>query len=292
MSAMSAPGSTAFPYVDAHVHFWDPAVLSYPWLAEYPAIAPEHGPRRLRAELGDALPEALVFVQAECDRAQFAEEVDWVMGLARAEPRIGAIVAFAPMDQGERTETILADLGRRSLVRGIRHPIQDDPDPDLCRRPAFTAGVRKTGQKGWVFEICVRARQLAAALDLVKACPDTRFVLDHAGKPDIGGGGLDPWRDHIGALAAEPNVTCKLSGLVTEGRRTSSMHDDLRPYVDHVLGTFGPERVLFGSDWPVLKLASSARVWLDTAHALVEHLAPDARRAIFSDNARRIYALP
>jgi L-fuconolactonase len=234
----------------------------------------------------------MVFVQSECERAQALEEVAWVEGLARAEPRIAAIVAFTPMDEGERTREALAALAARPLVRGVRHQLQDDPDPDLCRRPAFVEGVREVGRRGLCFEICAREAQLADALDLVRACPETRFVLDHGGKPEIRSGRLDPWRAHIEALAALPNVVCKLSGLVTECVAPATI-DALQPYVDHLVEAFGPDRLLFGSDWPVLKTARGCdyRVWLALAHDLLPSLSRSARDAVFCGNARRTYGL-
>jgi L-fuconolactonase len=280
-----------FAYVDSHVHFWDPAVLPYPWLSSHPTIASAHLPAHLRGELAEAQPSAMVFVQAECDRERSLDEVQWIETIARTDPRVAGIVAFAPMDGGDRTIAILEQLSVRPLVRGVRHLIQDDPDSELCRRLPFVDGVRFAGQKGLSFDLCARAPQLPAAADLVRACPDTRFVLDHAGKPNIAVGARDPRRAPNRALADLPNVVCKLSGLVTEASPTAPLERQLRPYVDHLLATFGPSRLLFGSDWPVVKLASSGRGWLEIARSLVGELAPSDREAIFSETARRAYRL-
>ena len=282
----------AVPFVDAHVHFWDPALLAYSWLAGQGAIGGPHLPANLRAEAGDQMPRQIVFMQAECDRARSLDEVSWVERLATTEDRIAAIVAFAPMDQGARTGQALDRLRGRALVRGVRHLIQDDADPDLCRRPAYVAGVRSVGERGLSFDLCLRHGQLPAAVELVRACPETRFVLDHAGKPDIRAARLDPWRAHIEELAYLPNVVCKLSGLVTEAAEDTRSLDDLSPYVDHLLASFGPKRLLFGSDWPVVNLASSYAGWLANARTLVERLAPSDLQAIFHDNARHTYRLP
>jgi L-fuconolactonase len=283
---METPGES---FVDAHVHFWDPARLEYPWLGGVRAIAGPHLPAELRAEAGDRGPEAFVFVQAECDRARFLEEVAWVSSLG--DPRLAGIVAFAPMDQGEATRQAIGRLAREPLVRGVRHNIQDDPDPRLCRRPEFVDGVRRLGEAGLTFDLCLRAHQLPLIVELISDCPTTQFVLDHAAKPEIRHGALDPWRAGIDALALRPNVVCKLSGLLTEAAPGAGA-EALRPYAAHVLERFGPDRVLFGSDWPVLKLASSYGAWLDVARELALPLAPAARRAIFSGTARRVYRLP
>jgi L-fuconolactonase len=280
--------SEAFPFVDAHVHFWDPSRLPYPWLAGAGAIAGPHLPRQLLAEAGERPPEAIVFVQAECDRARFLEEVEWVRSLGEA--RVARIVAFAPMDRGAATREAIARLAREPLVCGVRHNIQDDPDPALCRRPEFVDGVRRVGEAGLTFDLCLRAAQLPIVIELISDCPTTQFVLDHSAKPEIGRGALDPWRAGIDAICRFPNVVCKLSGLLTEAPPGTGV-EALRPYVGHVVAGFGPDRVLFGSDWPVLNLASSYATWLEVACALVESLAPADRRAIFSATARRIYRL-
>jgi L-fuconolactonase len=282
------------PCVDAHVHFWDPGVLSYPWLGSVPSIAGPQTPAQLRAEAGPDVPAQMVFVQAECERARALDEVAWVEGLARAEPRITAIVAFACMNDGEETREAIAALAARPLVRGVRHLLQDDPDPDLCRRQPFVEGVREVGRQGLCFEICARESQLAGAIDLVRGCPGTRFVLDHGGKPEIRSGRIDPWRAHVEALAALPNVVCKLSGLVTEAGTVGPRIDALQPYVDHLVAAFGPDRLIFGSDWPVLSATPgfTYRACLALAHELLRSLSRDAKDAVFSANARRTYGLP
>jgi L-fuconolactonase len=268
-------------------------MLAYPWLRAVPSIAGPHTPLALRDEAGPDLPAKMVFVQAECERSRALDEVGWVEGLSRSEPRIEAIVAFAPMDRREATRDALAALSARRLVRGVRHAVQDDPDPDLCRRPAFVEGVREVGRRDLRFELCVREAQLPAARALVRECPDTLFVLDHGGKPEIRSGRLDPWRGHIDALSAHANVVCKLSGLVTEAGARGATVEILRPYVEHLVAAFGPARLLFGSDWPVLKGTSGwgYRAWLALARELLSCLSPAAREAVFSGNARRLYRL-
>ncbi len=222
------------PFVDAHAHFWDPTRLSYPWLAEVPAIAAPHTPEHFIAEAAE-LPAYIVFVQAECDRAHFLDEVQWIAEWAAREPRLAGIVAFAPMDGGAQTAAALHALASVSLVRGVRHPIQGEGDGSFCLRPEFVAGVQSLGARELTFDICVTHDQLPAAVELVRRCADTMFVLDHAGKPAIRDHLLDPWRSSIEQLARLPNVMCKLSGLVTEAAVPWG-EADLEPYVRHLLG--------------------------------------------------------
>jgi len=281
----------SFTFVDAHVHFWGGARIAYPWLAEAPAIAGPHTPAELAAAAGARMPNEIVFVEAGADAACARDEVRWVDELAIAEPRIAAIVAAVAVDRGGETEAALAALRGHARVRGIRHLIQAHPEPDYCTRPDFVAGVQRVGEQGWSFDLCARHAQLPACIALVRACPGTSFVLDHAGKPDIRRGALDPWRAHITELARLPNVVCKLSGLVTEADAATWTPAALRPYVDHLLSCFGPERLLFGSDWPVVDLAASYQRWLETALEFLAPLSVGERAAVLSDNARKVYCL-
>ncbi|MBK8477158.1 MAG: amidohydrolase family protein [Opitutaceae bacterium] len=278
----------SFTYTDAHTHFWDSGVMPYPWLAEVPAIAGRHTPEELVAEAAAQPPSRIVFV--ECGAPQ-PDEVNWVERLAAAEPRLAAIVAQATMDAGARTTAVLAGLASRPLVRGVRHLIQDEKDPEYCLRPEFLAGVQQLEAFDLSFDICCRHHQLPAVIELVRRCPQVRFILDHAGKPGVRAGLLDPWRGHIASLAALPNIDCKLSGLVTEAEHERWVTADLQPYVGHLLATFGPSRLLFGGDWPVAKLASGYLRWLAAARDLTAHLTPEAQSVIFQHTATRAYRI-
>jgi L-fuconolactonase len=283
--------AAAAGHVDAHVHFWDGARMAYPWLAEVPAIADPHSPRELVGEAGAAAPSALVFVEAGAIGAHARAEVDWVSALAAQEPRIAAIVAAVAVDRGPETEAALAALAGHPLVRGVRHNLQDHAVADHCLRPSFLSGVARAGEAGLTFDLCIRHHQLPAAIALVRRCPGTQFVLDHGGKPDIRNAVLDPWWAHVAELARLPNVSCKLSGLVTEADLAGWTPAALRPYVERLLECFGPGRLLFGSDWPVVKLAASYRRWLDAALELLAPLTSAERAAVLGENARRIYRL-
>jgi L-fuconolactonase len=286
-----SPNAEGFAVVDAHVHFWDASRLPTPWLAEVPAIAGPHTPGELAIEAAARMPTEIVFVESAVDPAHALDEVRWVEQLAEREPRLAAIVAQVAVDRGATTEAALAALGRHALVRGVRHIIETDPDPRSCLRPSFVAGVQRVGERGWTFDLCVKPAQLPACIELGRACPGTSFVLDHAGKPDLRHGALEPWRTHIAELARLPNVVCKLSGLVTEADPATWTPATLRPTVDHLLSCFGAERLLFGSDWPVLNLAASYRRWLEATLELLQPRSAGERAAILCDNARRIYRL-
>jgi L-fuconolactonase len=276
--------------LDAHVHFWDPSVLRYPWLAERPALRraflpSDFGPLQSRAV------DAVIFVEANCAPGESAREVEWVEQLADEEPRIAGIVAFVDLlDEPGRPEA-LDRLARSSRVVGVRHNIQHEP-PGFAIQPAFVRGVRDAGARGLPFDLCITADQLAEVVALVEQCPETRFVLDHCGKPAIRDDAFSDWAGQLERLAAYDRVSCKLSGLLTESRADQRDARGLAPYLEHALACFGPSRVLYGSDWPVCVLGGGAEHW----HAVVEETtaawSEADRRALFAENAARFYRLP
>ena len=283
------PPMPAFPLTDAHVHFWDPAAGRYAWLDAVPALSGRRGPAEFARACGPVAVDRLVFVQ--CGAEDALAEVAWVDGLAATEPRLAAIVAHAPVEAGAAVEPWLERLAAWPRVRGVRRLLQDEPDDAFCLRPDFVEGVRRLGRFGLSFDLCLYARQLGAVFELVRRCPGVRFILDHGAKPGIRAGRLDPWREEIRALAALPNVDCKLSGLATEADPRAWTAADLRPYVDHLLATFGPDRLLFGGDWPVSTLATDYPRWVATVETLLAGLSAEEQRRIWSTNAARVYRL-
>lgn len=279
--------SGEFRFTDSHVHFWDRDRMPYTWLHEVPAIWDRHTPAHLHQEAGPGLPEKIVFV--ECGAPPF-DEVAWIEELAATEPRIRAIVAKIAINAGSQTTADLARLRGYPLVRGVRHLFEHEV-PDYCARPEFIAGVRQLVGAGLSFDLCCKHPQLPAIIELVRQCPEVSFILDHGGKPGIRAGLLDPWREHIRTLASFPNVVGKLSGLVTEADHVHWTPEQLRPYVTHLLETFGPARLLFGGDWPVAKLACGYLRWLELAQRFTAHLPAADQAAIFEGNAARIYRI-
>ncbi|HUG12622.1 MAG TPA: amidohydrolase family protein [Opitutaceae bacterium] len=275
-------------FTDAHMHFWDRDALGqYTWLHEVPAIAHRHTTENLLAEAPGHLPEKIVFVEAG---GPPLEEVQWVSELAAREPRIRAIVAKVVINAGERTTADLAALREFPLVKGVRHHFEHDA-VDFCARPEFIRGVQEAARLGYSFDICCKHPQLPAVIELVSRCPQASFILDHGGKPGIRDGLMDPWRAHIRALAALPNIVCKLSGLATEAGHADWTEAQLRPYAEHLLECFGSSRLLFGGDWPVAKLAVGYVRWLEIAQRFVESLNAAEQAAVFRSNADRVYRI-
>lgn len=173
---------------------------------------------------------------------------------------------------------------------GIRRGFEHEDD-DFPQRPEVIDGVRLVGSRGLVVDLVLFNRSLPATIKLVDACPQTHFVLDHLGKPSIRDRLREPWEKDFRELALRPNIACKLSGMTTEADHARWTPDDLRPYVETALESFGPHRLLYGSDWPVVNLAGGARRWLATARQLLSGLDPVSHDAIFTGNAERIYGI-
>jgi L-fuconolactonase len=274
--------------VDSHVHFWDPAELHYPWVDARPSLQRAFLPPDYAAATGQIPIGRIVFVEANCRADEARREVEFVERLAQAEPRVAGIVAFVEMAEGLGKR--LQALSRSTLVKGIRQNIQGH-STGFCVQHTFIEGVREVGRLGLVFDLCATHDQLREVTELVEQCPDTRFVLDHCGKPAIhGGGGFEAWSADITRLAAHGNVCCKLSGLLTEAGE-AWCPEDLFPYAARVVECFGPERVLYGSDWPVLTLAGDYDTWYGFTERFTRGWSASERSRFYGDNAARVYGL-
>ncbi len=281
-----------FPIIDTHLHLWDPKTLRYPWLDSSPML---NNPFLLNdyAKATETFSiEKMVFVQCEVDVAQYRQETQWITEQAKVNPKIQGIVSWAPLERGPAVECEIAALTRNKLVKGVRRIIQFEANPDFCVQPDFVKGVQLLSKYGLSFDICVKGpAQTANAIKLIEACPNVNFILDHIGKPFIKEREQDPWRDHIRDLSAFPNVWCKMSGLIVEADHKGWTTQDLTPYIDHVLKTFGTKRVMFGGDWPVVLHAGPLKVWIDTLKSATAALSPSEQKRIFYDNAVSFYRL-
>ncbi len=278
-----------YPVIDSHVHFWNPTQLNYAWLQELPPLNRAFLPAHLAHEAPANL-QGVVFVQADCAPADGQREVSWVSELAQEEPRIQGIVAFAPLEEGTAVTDYLEKLSAFPLVKGVRRLIQSEA-LGFTLQPEFVQGVRQLTQFGFSFDICILHPQLEDVIRLVEQCPDVDFVLDHFGKPAIKDQVMEPWVTHIRTLAKFPHVHCKLSGLVTEADHQQWTEADLRPYLDIALDAFGPNRLMFGGDWPVSTLATSYHRWLKTAESMLSALSETEKNNIFFRNAQTFYRL-
>jgi L-fuconolactonase len=277
---------------DAHHHVWELARRPQSWLDE-PGMAPV---RRdfvladLASEAEAAGVDRTVLVQVLPDAVETAE----FLALAAGSELVAGVIGWADLTSGALAGA-LAELrggpGGDSLV-GVRHLVQGEPDSAWLQRPDVLGGLRAVADAGLVYDLLTLPRHLPGALAAVRTLPELTFVVDHLSKPPIAGGALEPWAARIRELAAEPNVYCKLSGLVTEADPAAWTVADLRPYAETVLDAFGPHRVMFGSDWPVCLLAASYPEVVAVARELTSGLDPDERDMVFDGTAARAYGLP
>jgi L-fuconolactonase len=273
--------------IDAHHHLWDLSKREYDWLADLDPIRRTYTVSDLAAV---SPATATVLVQT----IPSVEETEEFLATASSTPLIAGVVGWLNLcapDLPDRIAELREAPGGAQLI-GLRHPAQGEPDPNWLVRQDVVRGITAVAEAGLTYDILIHPPQHDAAIALADAVPGARFVLDHAGKPAIAADGYEPWAKFLTALAARPNVFCKLSGLVTEANWTEWTVDDLRPYADHVLESFGPERVMFGSDWPVCELAATYDQVYESAQAFTGSLSESERADVFGGTATRAYPLP
>lgn len=284
---MTAAPADTVPVLDAHVHFWDPDELDYPWLAGIARLDRPFTPD----EYAEAAPEPrdVIFVEAGRVARQAEAEVTWIRRAARTRPWIRGVVAHADLENPAGVADAVRSYAADPLVVGVRRNLQDEPAGFLTS-PDLRAGVRFLGDHALPFDACVRARQLGELADLADACPSTTIILDHLGKPAAGDPDVAEWRDAISVLARRENVVCKLSGLTTEAAPGAGRRE-LTGLLRDALDAFGPDRCMYGSDWPVMTLATTYPAWSAIVHEALDGLAADAAEAVRSGTATRVYGL-
>lgn len=272
------------PRIDSHQHFWQIARGDYGWLT--PDLGPIHrdfAPEDLAPLLGQHDIAATILVQA----APTETETRFLLETAAATPFVAGVVGWADFEAPDAPERIAA-LAADPLLVGLRPMVQDIPDPDWLARPDLAPAFTALKHHNLVFDALVKPLQIPALLKLLDREADLSIVIDHGAKPDLTSADLSAWRDGITALAARPNTACKLSGLVTEAGPDWT-DETLQPAIAHLLACFGPQRLLWGSDWPVVTLRATYPQWFGTAERLTAALSPEERAALFGGNAARIY---
>ena len=280
-----------FPIIDTHLHLWDPKNLDYPWLADTPVLNKAYLLDAYKSATESVEVEKMVFIQCECNPEQSEDEAVWVTELAQKDTRIQGIVAQAPLELGEGARAILLRYSKNKLIKGVRRLIQSEADLNFCIQPDFVTGVQLLSEYNFSFDICILHTQLENTIKLVTQCPNTQFILDHIGKPDIKAQLFEPWKENIKKLAQFSNVQCKVSGLVTEAAVDNWTKEDLKPYIDHILDSFGTDRVLFGGDWPVIIGAATYTKWVETLDWALNTYSEDDLQKIYRKNAIAFYKL-
>jgi L-fuconolactonase len=275
--------------VDAHHHLWDPARHRYPWMTgPAAALARSFDLGDLRAASAGLGVQATIVVEAARTEAETVELL--AIAADPATPVAGVVgwVDLSALDVDSRLAALRAGPGGERLV-AVRHPVEDEGDPGWLLQADVLRGLRAVAAAGLAYDLLVRPVQLEAARRAAELVDDLRFVLDHGGKPPIAAGAWEPWAADIARLAELDNVTCKLSGLVTEAHWERWRDDGVDRYAEHLLDCFGPARLMYGSDWPVCTLAASYADVVELAESVVARLSADERAAILAGTARDVY---
>jgi L-fuconolactonase len=274
--------------IDAHHHVWDLDVRDQPWTAELPALRRSFTIDELRPSLDRHRIDATVVVQTVC----VAEETPELLAMAASDPAIAGVVGWVDLTAPDVGET-LAELRRSpggELLVGIRHQVQEEPDPWYLARPDVRRGLRAVADAGLVFDLLIRPQQLAAAVDTVRALPDARFVLDHAGKPNVAAPPSTDWLAGLGAFGALANVAIKISGMTSEAP-PGWTPQSLQPFADALLASVGPGRLMFGSDWPACLLGGGYDATFAATEAVTVALSDPERDLLFGAVAVSTYSL-
>jgi len=278
-------------HIDAHQHFWNYEPREYSWIgAGMERLAKDYLPADLEAAARPCGVSGSVAVQAR----QSLAESRWLLELAAAHPFIRGVVGWVDL-RSDAVAAVLEPLARHEAFVGVRHVVQDEPDPRFLLGDAFVRGLRHLHAFGLTYDLLLVPPQLPAAVELAGMVPEQPFVLDHLAKPRIGLGPAAPefasWRSDIEALARHPHVCCKLSGLVTEAAWGRWHAEDFTPYLDVALAAFRPERLMFGSDWPVCLLSGDYAAVTGIVSDFIAALTEAEREAILGGTARRFYGL-
>ncbi len=282
------------PIIDTHQHLWDLNRFRLPWIVEGSRLGRSH-------LMADYLQEAeglniagTVYMEVDLAPDQQPNEAEYVIGLCRRpdNPMLAAVISGRPAEEGfESYIRRFTGEPYGGYVKGVRQILHGSTPAGFCLQPVFVESVRLLGALGLSFDICIRPEELKDAAKLAEICPDTQFILDHCGNPDVQSTDLSQWRRDSERVAARPNVACKISGIVVTARPGAWSAADLAPIVLHCTEVFGPDRIVFGGDWPVCTLVAPLREWVTALREIIS-VWPDERQCkLLHDNALRIYRL-
>ena len=273
--------------IDSHHHFWKYDPIEYDWIDDsMKVIRKDFLPESLELTIREAGVDGVISVQAR----QSVEETSWLLEMARQNKFIKGVVGWLPLINDD-IEVELEKYSGNKLLKGLRHVIQGEPDPKFMLRKDFNSGVSLLKKYSMAYDILIVERQLPNMIRFVDQHPDQVFVLDHIAKPLIAKHELSLWKENIQELARRENVSCKISGMVTEADFNSWTPPQLQPYFDVVLEAFGADRLLFGSDWPVCLVATSYKNWMELVQKNISELSKIEQAKIMGENAVRLYQL-
>lgn len=277
--------------IDSHHHIWDLSVRDQEWIAgdAMQPIRRNFSISDLDIAIANSCIDKTILVQTVTDYAETPE----LLAIAQSEQLVGAVVGWLKIDAPDAISHLhqFLDLPGGEYLKGIRDIAQDHPDPNYLAKPETIANVKKLGELGITFDLLTKTPELSVAIKLVRACPDVQFVIDHISKPNIAKGEMEPWRTLISELATLPNVSCKVSGLVTEANWSDWKVKDFKPYVDHIIEIFSPQRLMFGSDWPVANLGGTYFEVVELAENLISGLSASEGDYFWFKSATNAYRL-
>ena len=270
--------------IDAHQHFWDLDCFAYPWMPPAPSVLRQNFlPDRLASILDRNRFDGSIAVQATTSLA----ETRWLLELAEANEFIRGVVGWVDLTD-PRLGDVLDDLQRHPKLKGVRHPVHDEADDEWLLRRDVVVGLAELAQRDLPYDLLIRPQHLPQVSRIAERAPELRMVIDHIAKPMIAAQVMEPWARDLEAISKLPQVYCKLSGMITEAAPNWKA-DDLRPYVAHVMRIFGPDRLMFGSDWPVCTPAGS---WKEALAAYTQSIGAqsmEVREKLLGGTAQRFY---
>ena len=272
-------------HIDSHQHFWKYSEAEYPWIGQGTALQRDWLPADLEAVAKKVGIVGSVVVQAR----QTLEESRWLLGLSDKSPFIKGVVGWVDL-QSEKVEDDLAALSKHKKFVGVRHVVQSEA-ADFMLKPEFLRGLAALHAFDFTYDLLLFPKHLPSSVKVVEKLSHQRFVLDHIAKPMIRAGMMQPWKDDLRELAKHKNVSCKISGMVTEAKMPGWKAEDFRPYLDVVFEAFGEDRVMFGSDWPVCLLAGSYEQVHRLAADYIKQFSAAAQEKFLGENAVKFYRL-
>lgn len=273
--------------IDVHHHFWKYDPVEYDWITDdMKVIRRSFLPADLDTEIKRSGIDGVISVQAR----QTVGETKWLLDLAQQHEFIRGVVGWVPLTD-PKVHTVLDQFTGNKRLKAVRHVIQGEPDEHYILRDDFNAGIRVLQHYGLAYDVLVFERHLPQTIQFVDRHPNQVFIVDHLAKPRVRDGAISPWRENIRELAKRSHVYCKISGLVTEADYQKWTEDALKPYIESVLEAFGPQRVMFGSDWPVCLVACQYAQWVEIVKRAIDSLSPDEQARVMGGTAIEAYRL-
>lgn len=299
----TAAESTMLPILDTHQHLWDLKKFTLPWLVGNSALRRSFVMSDYLAATRGLNIVKSVYMEVDVAPEQQQAEADHLIGICQSKAYLTAAAVISGRPASDAFAAYIKPLAMSPYIKGVRQVLHGPTTPaGYCLAPEFVRGVRLLGEIGLRYDLCMRPGELDDALRLVKQCPDTQFILDHCGNADIahfapsgvdeaGQRAREKWRRDISNLAGEKNIVCKISGIVARAKPGAWQAADLAPVINHCLDSFGPERVIFGSDWPVCTAAATLAQWVAALKQIIASRPEREQRALFYNNAARVYAI-